>query len=106
MHFYCTCGRCIHDITDNIPYKAYLLSDEDEDRYCEAIEAVMRTEDLTMDERVNRIVISLQTRYLSRCIYQCPDCGKLFVDDNDYKLHSFVPEEPVDKQLLTAARED
>lgn len=63
------------------------MSDEDEDRYCETIEAVMRDESLTVDERVNRIVISLQTRYLSRCIYQCPDCGKLFVDDNDSGFH-------------------
>ena len=106
MHFYCGCGRRISDTTDLLPYKACFLSNEDEIAYCDTLEQIIKDESLSLEERAYLAVVTLQVRYLSRCMYQCPDCGKLFIDDNDYKLHSFVPEEPVDKHLLTAARED
>ena len=106
MHFYCGCGRRISDTTDLLPYKACFLSNEDEIAYCDTLEQIIKDEGLSLEERAYRAVVTIQVRYQSRSKYPLPDCGKLFIDDNDYKLHSFVPEEPVDKHLLTAARED
>lgn len=106
MHFYCGCGNRISDVADRLPYKAYFLADEDDGRYADAMEAAIRDESLPIDKRVDEVVIHLQVRYLSRCIFQCPECGRLWVDDNDNRLHSFLPEGPVDKQLLAASRED
>lgn len=110
MHFGCSCGQRIHDNADCLPYKAYLLPDQDEGSYCDELEQIIRNESLSLDERVDRAVISLQVRYLSRCIYQCPNCGKLFVDDRDEscrQLHVFLPEgeqDAADKQLLSSSR--
>lgn len=106
MHFWCGCGRRISDTTDRLPYKACFLANEDEIDYCDALEQLIKDENLSAEEKAMRAAVTLQVRYLCRCIYQCPDCGRLFVDDHDYKLHSFVPEEPVDKHLLTASREE
>jgi len=76
MHFYCGCGRRISDTTDLLPYKACFLSNEDEIAYCDTLEQIIKDESLSLEERAYRAVVTLQVRYLSRCMYQCPDCGK------------------------------
>ena len=105
MHFYCPCGNRISDTTDNIPHKAHLLPDQDMISYCAALEQIVQTENLSIEEKLNQIIIEIQGHYLSRCIYQCPNCGRLFVDDTSHNLHSFLPEGLVDKYLLAASKD-
>lgn len=104
MHFYCPCGNRISDTTDNISHKAYLLPDQDKISYCAALEQIVQAENLSMEEKLDQILVRLQGHYLSRCIYQCSRCGRLFVDDTSYNLHSFLPEAPVDKHLTASSK--
>ena len=104
MHFYCPCGNRISDTTDNIPHKAYLLPDQDKISYCAALEQIIQAEHLSVEEKLDQILVRLQGHYLSRCIYQCSCCGRLFVDDTSYNLHSFLPEAPIDKHLMASSK--
>lgn len=101
MHFYCSCGYRISDTTDFLPYKGYLLADQDEPDYNDAIEEEIMNENITKQECVDNIVISHGLNYWGRAIYQCPDCGRLFIEDACGKsFFTFVPEKEESKQVL------
>ena len=104
MHFYCPCGNRISDTTDNIPHKAHLVPDQDVISCSAALEQIVRAENISIEEKLEQIIVRIQGHYLSRCIYQCPNCGRLFVDDASHKLHSFLPEEPIDKHLTASSK--
>lgn len=39
-------------------------------------------------------------------MYQCPECGRIFIDDIDGNFHVFVPEETNNKQLLLSVENE
>lgn len=45
--------------------------------------------------------------YGRRTIYQCSGCGRLFVDDNQFDTHVFIPQDDsVPKNLLRSIEDD
>lgn len=76
MHFYCTCGNRISDTTDFLSYKAYLLADQDEQDYYDAIEQEVKNEEISREECVDNIMFSLGRKYLGKAMYQCLGCGR------------------------------
>ncbi len=108
MHFYCTCGYRISDTTDFLSYKAYMLADQDQDDFFDGMEKLIKDDSLSREECAERVVIRHANDYLKRNIYQCPQCGRIFIEDNEengFKLHIFAPEGDVNKKLLTSAKD-
>jgi hypothetical protein len=92
MKIGCPCGRVIYDQTDNLSDKAHLITDQEWFPTMDAIDKVIddviaKREDATSAYiAIRRITIKA-----ARHVYQCRVCGRLFVDDQQRKLHPFVP---------------
>lgn len=75
MKIGCKCGAVIPDQTDFLSFKAHLIADRDWDDFADASEPHS-----TIDSSLVRIC------------YQCPQCGRLYVEDASRNLYSFAPE--------------
>ncbi len=118
MKFGCQCGQSIIDQTDFLPYKANLLADQDRESMIEEIEAhaaklVSAMKNLSQAESVlpqgdpletfsKALWLRIIPKYLSRVIYQCLNCGRIFIENSDHRanLHSFVPDDQSWEKLL------
>lgn len=93
MHFWCKCGNRISDTTDLLSYKAHLLADQDDIDYTDGIERAVKNERLSREECTDEIILNLQFHYLQRKMYQCSQCGRIFIEDVSGKVfHVFAPE--------------
>lgn len=111
----CVCGHVIRDQTDDIPYKARFIRDQDYEgfyaytddiaAFIAAIEAGQRTEwirryfsnsypaDLPNASIVSDIVSRYEVDYEGR-LYQCENCGRIRIQVQDKNLFvSFAPED-------------
>ena len=86
MKFQCLCGKILSDSTDEIPYKARMIADEDWNRFTESFERPQGHD--------WRLVTD---------IYQCPDCGRLRIEKPTGQVVFFEPESAgVTKTLLAS----
>jgi hypothetical protein len=76
MKIACHCGAVIPDQTDFLSYKAHVVADQDWEDFVDASESKGRIDSS-----------------LVRLSYQCPQCGRLYVEDASRALHAFVPDE-------------
>ena len=87
MKFQCLCGKILSDNTDDIPYKARMIADEDWNRFTESCESPQ----------------GYDWRLVTK-IYQCPDCRCLRIEKPAGQVVFFKPEsESVSKSLLRSA---
>lgn len=102
MWIKCSCGNRIHDNTDNIPYKARYISDQDWfdvlDKIDASIESAERNKEKLCMDSSNYIYEK------SKEIYQCYECGRLYVDDNNRKLHEFIPAEDMKGKVILSSK--
>jgi hypothetical protein len=91
MNFQCYCGEIIADQTDDLFYKARCIADEDWTDFLES----------------DRPGIGLDWRF-ARIMYQCPKCGRLYVqrpDRNSSVVFKIEEGEERDKKLLVSTKE-
>lgn len=103
MHFLCSCGNRIHDTTDYLSYKASLLADQDKFDLSDEIERYVADPALDPDACMNRIMHAT-VEYTWRHLYQCRQCGRIFIEDSSGELHSFAPEGTADRRLLNSVK--
>jgi hypothetical protein len=94
MKLECHCGNLILNISDANSAKAHFICDElwsnlfdsFDDQILKPLESGRITEEAAS--------MALRTALIqaSRPIYQCPACGRLWVDDPAHEAHSFLPE--------------
>ncbi|MHA7966802.1 hypothetical protein ACX93W_22070 [Paenibacillus sp. CAU 1782] len=107
MHFKCQCGYVIRDITDHLPYKGHLVSDQDFFDLLDEIDKAIENSGPSPEEKEEAIMKARSSFYdLTKTIYQCSSCGNLFFDEGN-ELITFSPH-PVNcgKQLLQSAKGD
>jgi len=84
MKFQCLRGKILSDNTDDIPYKARMIADENWNRFTESCARPQGYDWRLITE-----------------IYQCPDCGSLRIEKPPGTVAFFKPEsESVSKSLL------
>ena len=103
MKIECHCGALIIDQTDALSNKAHFIPDQAWDGVQEALET--EVVDPLAGRRLARDGAYHRARgILSRAvrgIWQCGECGRLYVDDPGRKLHCFAPETPAtDRRVL------
>jgi peptide methionine sulfoxide reductase MsrB len=109
----CECGHVIRDQTDNLPYKARFLRDQDDEAYhayCEdiaafidAIQADKRAQwiknhfsdiyptDISNAAVINDIITNYELKYEGD-MYQCVSCGRVLIQVEDKNFYaSFLP---------------
>jgi hypothetical protein len=99
----CHCGATISDQTDYLSNKAHLAPDQDVygvwDGIDEKVINLVASGELTVQDAYmkSREIISSPTRWM----WQCFECGRLYIDGLDNKLHCCVPEnEETEKRIL------
>ncbi|MBQ5310649.1 MAG: hypothetical protein ILP19_01235 [Oscillospiraceae bacterium] len=102
MHFSCKCGYVFHDTTDNESFKGWLLADEDLDEFADIIQAGDNAPpegEHWFSDTYDRLIT--QDLFM-RTIFQCPECGRIFIDDpDDPRLFCcFAPEGNTKKELF------
>lgn len=106
MKLKCPCGKVIHDGTDGLSYKGHIVPDEELFPNFDQCELLL--------DRVAEKGCVGETDFMDlrkiwagwRAIYQCPECGRIFVWDRDLqKTFIFAPEEKdINKALLPSLR--
>ncbi len=92
MKITCHCGALIIDQTDDLPHKAHLIPDQEWFAVFDALDEVISEVGAGQSS-----VEAAQTRFrsvlssASRLVYQCRECGRLFVPDRQNKLFPFAP---------------
>ncbi len=86
----CKCGHVMIDRTDSLPYKGRLLADQDWSWFLESLsrfaESVKLAKRKVQPQHADQLV--------RRCrhVYQCPECGRLYLQDSGNQYHAFLPE--------------
>ena len=78
----CRCGNILPDITDQIRYKGYIISDREIFDLFDFADEMIESGDP------------------GREMYQCPFCGRMIIEDNSGDFCFFAPEEHNEKNLL------
>jgi len=99
----CHCGATISDSADSLSHKAHLTPDQDLygvwDGIDDAVIDRVASGELALRDAYveSRRIISAPTRLM----WQCFDCGRLYIDGPDGKMHCFVPEtSETEKRIL------
>lgn len=108
MKIGCECGSVIVDQTDFLPYKGYIISDQDWFDFLDAIDFAVEKSGPSQKEKESALmkVRSLAVT-LSKEIYQCNACGRVHIQNNSGNLEMFVRNIPSDGlKILTSALGD
>lgn len=90
MKFRCKCGFVIRDNSGNLPYKAYLLPDQDMDVAC-VDEAPTPAQLRLWDHTAGQLTM----------LWQCEACGRIYIDGPSGTVFAFKPEStPTPTDLL------
>lgn len=105
----CKCGNILSDSTDNLPYKGYIISDKERFKMYDLVDELIETdntqkESLMMTFREN---VSIGKRYIRlKEVYQCPQCGRILIENIPGQYCFFGPEENPKRNLLDYAGEE
>lgn len=95
MKIYCKCGGRIVDQTDYLPNKGHIISDQDWFDFLDAIDNAIEKSGSTAKEKERACMhIRNMTTELTKLIYQCNECGNLYIDNNKGELETFIRSEP------------
>jgi hypothetical protein len=99
----CHCGASVVDQTDYLPHKGHLIPDQEWFTTYDAID------DQVIDPVADGRLSKEEAYHLARCIisrfarlmWQCRECGRLYIDGLDGQLRCFTPEsEQADREIL------
>jgi hypothetical protein len=105
LKFLCNCGNEIRDQTDYLSYKAYFYADQDFDEVTEGTQQPVRDVSKLLrpkrtspeeEQRVINLALDSVSRpfvQYSRHVYQCLECGRVYIEDDERNLQSFLPED-------------
>lgn len=103
MKIGCHCGATIIDSMDCISHKAHLTPDQSVFEVMDGIDSEVidpvSSNDLAPEKAymVSRRIIACPTRLM----WQCTECGRLYINGLDGELHCFVPEsDRTDRRIL------
>ena len=92
MKISCDCGAVISDQADSLPQKAHLIPDQEWFPVFDGIDVVI---DEVAAGRIDAEAAYMKIRSTlgaaARHVYQCKQCGRLFVDDRQRQLQMFAP---------------
>lgn len=93
----CYCDNIISDSTDYIRYKGYIIADQDENDYFDSIEKIIKSD----NPDKNSLMCDFLCDFDTKTIYQCTECGRLYIEENN-KLFCFKPENHSNTKILNS----
>ena len=106
IEFICSCGKTnFLNSIDNRSYVAHFIPDQHWDQFWNAVDSAVERSGPTPNDK-DAACMSLRKADPHRHIWQCPQCGSLYVEDANRIRHRFVPDSPaVPKTLLRVRTE-
>ncbi len=93
----CECGHEIYNKTDNLPFKAKYIPDILWDNFWDLIDyAIEKTANDPVEKGI--ACMSLRSLHYFRDIFQCLNCGRIYIEDESYQIH--LANETIQKNLL------
>lgn len=100
MKFLCPCNYQFIDQTDDLPYKGYIYPDQSRETLYDAIDNIFDNkkpaDELEFDRMISDIVLPIG----GRTIYQCPECGRIHIKEDNGRISSFAPESKLSSKNL------
>ena len=93
----------IPDTTDNLPYKGYIISDKEQFKMYDFVDELIETDNIQKESLMMafRRNVSTGKKYVRlKEIYQCPECGRILIENIPGQYFFFCPEENKEKNLL------
>jgi hypothetical protein len=103
MKIGCLCGGVIIDQTDDLPQKGHLIPDQEWFATYDAIDddVINPLAEGSLEKERAYMVARLIIGRSARLMWQCVDCGRLYIDDRQGKLQCYVPEdEKTSREIL------
>ena len=97
MFIVCRCGHRIHDSTDYLPYKGHIISDRDFFDFLEMAENAIKSGEKDKEKLIDEIY---DFAFMGKVIYQCSECGSLYIQDEKGNLNFFSAEAKSSKNLM------
>ena len=98
MWIECICGNQIKDVSDGIRYKAKYISDKDWFYILDKAESLIESDEPDKEKLCREFQNIMFQK--TKDMYQCTECGRLFVDNKDRVLSRFTPELNADKDIF------
>jgi hypothetical protein len=106
MKIGCHCGATIFDQTDDLPHKGHLVPDQVWDATWDAMDdkvIVPLVKGAINKEAASDLLWDVISR-ASRLMWQCRECGRLYIDDEQGVLHCFVPSDDKTSREILRSR--
>lgn len=91
MKLKCSCGQFLTDSAGSSPLHADTLPNCLIDLYCDTIESALVDNAEKSPDVASQFVVDRTTMFFRR-MCQCPECGRVHIEDSEYQIHSFAPE--------------
>jgi hypothetical protein len=111
MKIGCMCGNVLRDQTDYIPYKAHFIADQDYYELLNKVEQIQKENAVgpagSHSDDSFYVALTMALRHYERSLYQCNNCGRIFVDDpQDPRLpfQVFKPEDENWKKVFASVK--
>jgi len=99
--FECTCGFRFLNSTDNRSYVAWLLADQDYDAFWDLIDAAVEKAGPTPLDKERAVMNLRNSLFASHSrLWQCPECGLIYITDAEGNLHAHAPMGNVPRNLF------
>lgn len=89
MKIECECGTVIVDQTDGLPHKGHVFGDKDWFDFWDKIDAAIENPPLA--ENKQETVMRIRQSDMSRLVWECHQCGRLYLEDENHDLLQYVP---------------
>jgi hypothetical protein len=107
MKIDCHCGAIIIDQTDYLPHKGHLIPDQEwfaiYDAIDEKVIAPLVGGRLDKETAYRRACFFISNS--ARLMYQCRECGRLYIDDGQAKLQCYLPADGGTAREILRSRE-
>lgn len=103
MHFFCECGKRISDTTDYISYKARIIADQDWFDFFDRIEEAIKSGESDKEKVIDEFWRDTLDVAKSS-MYQCTQCGCIFINGEKGAVYPFKPMGEVPMKLLRSAK--
>ncbi|MEZ4850629.1 MAG: hypothetical protein R3B93_18845 [Bacteroidia bacterium] len=99
MKIKCTCNHLIIDQTDYLKHKGYLISDTQWFDFWDAIDGAIEQSGPSSKEK-EAAAMRLRKKDIFKVLWECTNCGKLYVDGKNGELISYSPDNHHYNQIL------
>lgn len=100
MWIRCKCGNIIRDITDSIPYKGYIISDKEYYKMLDLADEMIESAEKNREALAMTFRTNIGSYIRLKTIFQCKECGRMLIENENNQYCSFTPDEQDHKELL------